>query len=128
MPRLSQAWVMLHRVPPDMRIFTPGLRFFSSRTTRRSSSAAAMAAISPAAPAPTTAMSTGVSDMRAFSQEGERSQDQRIPARQVRFGLVCAPRSRSEILRQSPERLAELGGGLEALVAVAFDPFEQELD
>ena len=29
MPRLSVAWVMLQRVPPDMRILTPALRFFS---------------------------------------------------------------------------------------------------
>src|SRR5262249_28191921 len=35
MPRLSVACVMLQRVPPDMRILTPGLRFFSSRRVRR---------------------------------------------------------------------------------------------
>src|SRR5436305_11581909 len=57
MPRLSVAWVRLQRVPPDMRILTPGLRFFSSSSTRRPNSAARMAAISPAAPAPTTATS-----------------------------------------------------------------------
>ena len=30
MPRTSVAWVRLQRVPPEMRIFTPGRRFFSS--------------------------------------------------------------------------------------------------
>src|SRR5262245_45404429 len=54
MPRLSVAWVMLQRVPPDMRIFTPGLRFFSRSNVRRPRSAARSAAINPAAPAPTT--------------------------------------------------------------------------
>ena len=34
--RKPRAFVMLHRVPPDMRIFTPARRFFSSTTTRRS--------------------------------------------------------------------------------------------
>ena len=52
MPRASQSWVMLHRVPPDMRIFTPGFFPFSSSSTRRPRSAAWIAAISPAAPAP----------------------------------------------------------------------------
>src|SRR5262245_12536977 len=60
MPRLSVAWVMLQRVPPDIRILTPGLRFFSRRTTRRPRSAAEMAAISPAAPAPITATSNDI--------------------------------------------------------------------
>ena len=57
MPRRSVAWVMLHRVPPDMRIFTPALRFFSNSTTRRPRSAARAAASIPAAPAPITATS-----------------------------------------------------------------------
>ena len=56
-PRLSQSWVMLHRVPPDIRILTPGLRDFSSNSTRRPRSAAWVAAISPAAPAPRTTAS-----------------------------------------------------------------------
>src|SRR5207237_750567 len=63
MPRLSVAWVMLQRVPPDMRILTPGLRFFSRSSTRRPCSAALIAAISPAAPAPTTMTSQNESDM-----------------------------------------------------------------
>src|SRR5262249_31972978 len=57
MPRLSVFWVMLQRVPPDMRILTPGLRFFSSSNVRRPPSAARIAAISPAPPAPTTTTS-----------------------------------------------------------------------
>ena len=51
-------------MPPDMRILTPGLRFFSSSSTRRPHSAARMAASSPAAPAPTTTTSQIVSAMR----------------------------------------------------------------
>src|SRR5579871_6165826 len=57
MPRLSVAWVRLQRVPPDMRILTPGLRFFSTSSVRRPASAARMAAIRPAAPAPITTTS-----------------------------------------------------------------------
>ena len=38
-PRSSQSWVRLQRVPPEMRIFTPGLRFFSNSSVRRPSSA-----------------------------------------------------------------------------------------
>ncbi len=34
MPRLSVAWVMLHRVPPDMRILTPASLFFSKSSVR----------------------------------------------------------------------------------------------
>jgi len=52
--RASVAWVRLQRVPPDMRILAPGLRFFSSSSVRRPRSAARLAAIKPAAPAPTT--------------------------------------------------------------------------
>ena len=48
---------MLQRVPPDMRILTPGRRFFSSSTTRAPRSAAAIAAQRPAAPAPRIATS-----------------------------------------------------------------------
>ena len=33
--RRPRALVRLHRVPPDIRILTPGRRFFSSKTTRR---------------------------------------------------------------------------------------------
>src|SRR6185437_13378068 len=57
MPRFVVAWVMLQRVPPDMRILTPARAFFSRRRTRRPASAALIAAISPAAPAPMTATS-----------------------------------------------------------------------
>src|SRR5215470_4467380 len=63
MPRLSVAWVILQRVPPDMRILIPGLRFFSSRSVRRPRSAARLAASNPAAPAPMTATSQETSDM-----------------------------------------------------------------
>src|SRR5436190_13760811 len=52
---------MLQRVPPDMRILTPGLRFFSSSRTRRPASAARIAAINPAAPAPITTTSQNAS-------------------------------------------------------------------
>ena len=52
MPRLSQSWVMLHRVPPDMRILTPAFLPFSNSSTLRPRSAAWIAAINPAAPAP----------------------------------------------------------------------------
>ncbi len=54
MPRLFVACVMLQRVPPDIRILTPGLRFFSSSKVRRPRAAAVAAATRPAAPAPTT--------------------------------------------------------------------------
>src|SRR5439155_13727816 len=54
MPRLSVACVILQRVPPDIRILTPGLRFFSKRRVRRPRPAARKAATSPAAPAPIT--------------------------------------------------------------------------
>src|SRR5579883_1542622 len=63
MPRLSVACVRLQRVPPDMRILTPGRRFFSNRSTRRPSSAARAAATRPAAPAPITTTSQTASDM-----------------------------------------------------------------
>ena len=35
MPAASQSCVMLQRVPPDINIFTPGLRFFSTSSVRR---------------------------------------------------------------------------------------------
>ncbi len=57
MPAASQSCVMLHRVPPDIRILTPGLRFFSSSSVRRPRSAAREAASKPAAPAPITVTS-----------------------------------------------------------------------
>lgn len=47
-----RAFVRLQRVPPDIRIFTPGRRFFSSKITFRPRSAAVMAAKRPAAPPP----------------------------------------------------------------------------
>src|SRR3954469_3999141 len=53
-PAASQLCVMLQRVPPDIRILTPGLRFFSIRRVRRPRSALHEAASKPAAPAPTT--------------------------------------------------------------------------
>src|SRR4051794_14894777 len=65
MPRLSVSWVTLQRVPPDMRILTPGLRFFSSTSTRRPSSAARKAATRPAAPAPSTTTSNSAAIARA---------------------------------------------------------------
>src|SRR5207244_2832546 len=70
MPRLSVAWVMLQRVPPDMRILTPGLRFFSSSRVRRPRSAAWLAASSPAAPAPITTTShcaASIARLRCFA-------------------------------------------------------------
>ena len=57
MPAPSQSCVILHRVPPDIRILTPGLRFFSTSSVRRPRSALRVAANSPAAPAPTTTTS-----------------------------------------------------------------------
>src|SRR5437870_12916387 len=63
---------MLHRVPPDIRIFTPGLRFFSSRRVRRPRSAAWMAAISPAAPAPITATSQVASAIAPVAPRQDR--------------------------------------------------------
>lgn len=45
---------MLQRVPPDIRIFTPSFRFFSSNSVFRPRSPALAAAMSPAAPAPIT--------------------------------------------------------------------------
>src|SRR4051812_32461249 len=54
---------MLQRVPPDMRILTPGFRFFSRRRVRLPCSAAAMAAMRPAAPAPMTTISQASSDI-----------------------------------------------------------------
>ena len=56
-PAASQLCVILQRVPPDIKIFTPGLRFFSSSSVRRPRSALRAAANSPAAPAPTTTTS-----------------------------------------------------------------------
>ena len=47
---------MLQRVPPDMRILTPGRRFFSSSRTRAPCSAALMAAIKPGAAILTTSL------------------------------------------------------------------------
>ncbi len=58
MPTASVSWVMLQRVPPDIRIFTPGLEFFSSKRVRKPRSAARVAARRPAAPAPMTTTST----------------------------------------------------------------------
>ena len=54
MPRASQLWVMLQRVPPDIKILTPIFVFFSRTKTRRPRTPALAAAINPAAPAPTT--------------------------------------------------------------------------
>src|SRR5947209_19964480 len=65
MPRLSVSWVRLQRVPPDMRILTPGLRFFSNSSTRRPSSADRKAATRPAAPAPSTTTSNSAAIARA---------------------------------------------------------------
>src|SRR5687768_15154409 len=61
MPRLSVACVMLQRVPPDIRILTPGFLFFSRRRVRWPRSAARRAATNPAAPAPMTITSQGAS-------------------------------------------------------------------
>src|SRR5439155_116627 len=68
MPRLSVAWVMLQRVPPDMRILTPGRRFFSRSSVRAPCSAARMAARRPAAPAPSTTTSQKRSSALAMPQ------------------------------------------------------------
>src|SRR5687767_5051760 len=51
-PRASVSCVMLQRVPPEIRIFTPALVFFSKSSVRFPRSAARIAAINPAAPAP----------------------------------------------------------------------------
>ena len=50
MPRSSQSWVRLQRVPPEIRILTPGLRFFSTSSVRRPSSASRVAASKPGRP------------------------------------------------------------------------------
>src|SRR5258708_1980107 len=55
---------MLHRVPPDIRILTPGRRFFSTRSTRRPRSAARNPATNPPPPAPRVAT---VQSYRSFS-------------------------------------------------------------
>ena len=52
---LTSRWVTLQRVPPDMRILSPTLGWALSSVTRAPPSAARSAAVSPAAPAPTTA-------------------------------------------------------------------------
>ena len=70
MPRLSVAWVTLQRVPPDMRILTPGLRSFPAAGPRRPRSAARTAATSPAAPAPTTTTSHIASGIWRFYTGG----------------------------------------------------------
>ncbi len=56
-PRTSVACVRLQRVPPDMRIFTPGLVFFSRSSTLNPRSAPRAAASRPAGPAPITTTS-----------------------------------------------------------------------
>ena len=53
-PRASVAWVRLQWPPPEIRILTPGRRFFSSSSVRRPRAAARQAARSPAGPPPTT--------------------------------------------------------------------------
>ena len=55
--RRPRALVILHRVPPDIKILTPARRFFSSTITRAPHWAARMPANRPAAPAPSTATS-----------------------------------------------------------------------
>src|SRR4051812_25039285 len=64
MPHLVGCKIASHRVPPDIRILTPGRPVFSSSSTRAPASAALIAAVSPAAPAPTTATSWGGSRSR----------------------------------------------------------------
>src|SRR4051812_20151206 len=93
MPRLSVACVMLQRVPPLMRILTPGLRFFSRSRTRRPCSAVLIAAINPAAPAPTTTTSHTVSDIktprrRQGDKETRRRGDILLLANHPRFRVV----------------------------------------
>src|SRR3954469_23431657 len=56
---------MLHRPPPETRIFLPPSGVLSKRRTRRPAFAAKIAAIVPAAPAPTT--TTECSRPLAFS-------------------------------------------------------------
>src|SRR5438132_1279107 len=70
MPRLSVAWVMLQRVPPDIKILTPGLRFFSKSTVRRPRSAVRIAASKPAAPAPITTTSHHAAPIAAMRELG----------------------------------------------------------
>src|SRR5262249_37856477 len=74
---------MLQRVPPDMRILTPGFLFFSSRSVRLPRSAARITAISQAAPAPMTITSQGGSDT-------SYPQDFRLQIADCRFELaIC---------------------------------------
>src|SRR5690606_27771071 len=54
LPRRSVAWGSLQRVPPDIRMFTPGLAVFSSPSVRRPSSAPRVEAKRSAVSAPTT--------------------------------------------------------------------------
>ena len=68
MPRLSVACVRLQRVPPDIRILTPGLRFFSKSSVRRPRSAARAAASNPAAPAPMTTNSQSKVGMEMWEE------------------------------------------------------------
>src|SRR5579863_508628 len=69
MPRESQACVRLQRVPPEIRILTPGRLFFSTSSVFRPRSAARVAASNPAAPAPTT--TTSQSGIRFFLEKRE---------------------------------------------------------
>src|SRR5580704_1831748 len=97
MPRLSVSWVRLQRVPPDIRILTPGLRFFSKSSTRRPSSAARKAATRPAAPAPSTTTSNPAAIARAS----------RLPAPddyRAATGTECAtlPAARPVLARSRP--------------------------
>ena len=54
---LVRVLVKLQRPPPDMRIFSPAARAWSTTSTRRPRLPASMAHIIPAAPAPTTTTS-----------------------------------------------------------------------
>jgi len=56
---VTTSWVTLHRPPPEIRIFAPIFGAPSSATMRASALArrAKIAAVRPAAPAPTMAMS-----------------------------------------------------------------------
>src|SRR5476651_1318372 len=114
MPRLSVAWVMLQRVPPDMRILTPGFLFFSRRSTCLPRSAARRAAIKPAAPAPTTTTSHGAWAIAIFPTAHVWT----LAARQEIFIYFLS----QVAWRKYPSRNVELPGDFSSIAEVCHGP------
>jgi MoxR-like ATPase len=107
---------MLQRVPPDIKILTPGFRFFSKTSTRLPLCAAVPAAHNPAAPPPITIRSHFcIQETQVLSSEVAHEAHGRNPLSDQDIDLTRADRLR-EACGQVRQQVAKVVVGQEEVI------------